>query len=101
MKRDYIIQRPKYMKMEALNHGYLYEILARNAGYGIWNAENKGFVISRFKWSDNYLFEEYHWDSSDVYGTARPIKEIEKSPFEEFDNEGEVLEYLNQFKREE
>lgn len=80
----------KYLKIDELKDGYLYRILARNAKYGIWKAEKKSFIISRVKFGDNYIFEEDHWDADPNYGTAKPLKEIEKYP------EGQdMLEYLN------
>ena len=102
-----------YIKIPDLKDGYLYRIIARNAGYGIWRAETKGFTISRIKFGSNFAFEEYHYDC-EAFATAQPIEEIEKSPFitEEFvddlikidgkkyiqfRNEKAVLEYLNSF----
>lgn len=85
-------KRP-YIKIEDMKHGYLYRIHARNARYGIWNEEHKSFIISRVKFVDNYLFEEYHWDTGAPYGTARPLEELEKAPTTD------VLEYLNKFER--
>jgi hypothetical protein len=98
-----------YIKMEDLKDGCLYKIIARNASYGIWKAETKGFVISRIKFGSNYVFEEYHYDC-ESFATAQPIEEIEKSPFNTKDlrhesderrfwfiNEENVLKYLNKF----
>lgn len=68
-----------YIKLEDLKDGYLYKILARNAGYGIYC--DGGFYISRWKFGRNYIFVEIHWDLSDSFGTVKPLKEIEISPF--------------------
>jgi len=105
----------KYLKMDQLRAGYLYEIDARNASHGIWLPQKESFVISRIKFSDNFLFEENHWDCKS-FATAKPIKEIEKSPFDAdsislveieggkygiymgYKYEEEILEYLNKFK---
>ena len=97
-----------YVKMEDLKGGYLYKIIARNAEYGIWIPERKSFAISRFKFGDNYVFEEYHYDTGPPYGTVKPLEEIEKSPFRPedmhlvftdkyayYNNEDSILEYLN------
>jgi hypothetical protein len=86
-----------YLKMNELKHGYLYKIKARNAEYGIWDKNEFGFVISRFKFDLNYVFEEYHWDASEDFGTAKPLEEIEKSPFTKFDEHDSILVYLNEF----
>ena len=77
--------------IEELKDGYVYKILARNASYGIWNEERKTFVISRFKFGMNYMFEEYHWDASETYGTAQPIEEVGKAPFSHTDINMELL----------
>ena len=89
-----------YLKVEELKDGYLYRILARNAMYGIWLEDKGAFLISRFKFGDNYLFEEVHYDLSEHFGTARPLMEIEKIPFTKEmikTIKYEVLEYLNEF----
>jgi len=86
-----------YLKMDELKNGYLYKIIARNASFGIWKEDIKGFIISRVKFGSNYLFEEHHYDH-DKWPTAQPVEEIEKSPFDTSDiNEKEALDYLNQF----
>jgi len=89
-----------YLKIHELKHGYLYKIYARNASYGIWDEKDKSFTISRVKFSWNYLFEEIHWDANTDFGTVKPIKEIEKSPFTTLKEDG-ILEYLNGFEKRE
>ena len=103
-----------YLKMSEMKEGYTYHIHARNARIGIWFGKHKSFAISRHKFGSNYIFEEYHWETGAPYGTAKPIEEIEKSPFtpnkdlvrklvknkdgEEYmsiSREEEVLDYLN------
>jgi hypothetical protein len=74
-----------YIKIPDLKPGYLYRIHARNASYGIWFGDTGttnafGFAISRIKFGDNFIFTEYHWDMPS-FATARPLEEIEKSPF--------------------
>ena len=69
-----------YIKIEDLENGHLYKIMARNASYGIWIKERQVFLISRHKFGLNYLFEEYHWDCPE-FGTAQPLKEISQVPF--------------------
>ena len=82
-----------YLKLDELKHGYLYDIKARNASHGIWNEKTGGFIIARTKWNDTYLFEEVHWDVDKNFGTAKPTKELEKSPFTTLEEDG-ILEYL-------
>ena len=109
------------IKFGDLKQGFLYKIAARNASYGIWVERRGAFLISRTKFDDNYLFEEWFRDKDEInqFGTAIPIKEIEKSPFEPEDmeivtkqNESgvyysgyrkgvEILDYLNSKSKEE
>jgi len=96
----------KYLKPEELKVGYLYEIDARNADFGIWMGSDYGeFLISRYKCGDNFLFEEIHVDLSDSYGTVKPLKEIAKTPFDmakfkfSHNEDDEVLEFLNGWKK--
>jgi hypothetical protein len=87
------------IKMEDCKDGWLYFIEARNAQIGVYSKEELGFIISRTKFSSNFLFTEYHYDIGTVkpemeqFGTATPLKEIELVP--EMDDE-EKLKYLNQ-----
>ena len=71
----------EYLKVEQCKDGYLYRISARNARHGIFREKHGDFLILRNKFYNDYLFEEIHWDLSKHFGTVRPIKEIEKSPF--------------------
>ena len=105
-----------YIKIEDLKGGYLYRISARNAEYGIWLPQRNTFAISRIKFGSNYIFEEEHWDNGPPYGTVKPSKEIEKSPFDHeiinikyekdekgktiyfgYPNSEDMIEYLNKF----
>ena len=97
-----------YLKINELKDGYVYKIQARNASYGVWIESKKGFVISRWKFTRNYLFVEYHWDFDDIIGTVKPIEILEKFPFEfkkyslehnswEDRTNKEVLTYLDNF----
>lgn len=49
---------------------------------GIWLKDNNSFLISRFKFDMNFLFEEIHWDICNHFGTVKPTKEIEICPIE-------------------
>lgn len=91
-----------YIKPDNLKDAYLYRIIARNAVYGIWIAKNGAFLISRVKFGSVYLFEEIHYDLDEQFGTAQPIQEIGKSPFDSerlqsidrIKGDREVLQYL-------
>jgi hypothetical protein len=90
-----------YLKISDLKDGHSYKIYARNAYVGIWISTEKSFLISRYKVGPNpYLFHEYHWDTGEPFGTAKPIKLIEKCPFvikEDYNRkeEEELLKYLD------
>lgn len=94
-----------FLKIGQLKNGYLYRIHARNAKYGIWQAEEGGFIIARTKFGRIYLFTEYHHDFSDTFGTVKPLEEIEKPPFDmvgvndtdDTPKNNMVLEYLKKF----
>lgn len=87
-----------YIKMDDLENGYLYRIIARNARLGIWYEDHRSFLISRFKFGSNFLFEEFHWDCP-AFATARPLEKLEKSPFDLSEGcsgiEPEIIKYLN------
>jgi hypothetical protein len=82
-----------YIPISECKNDYLYFIQARNSSIGICTKNGKEFTISRFKFSDNFLFEEDHFDTGEPYGTVKPIKELEQCP--EFNNAEEKLKYLN------
>lgn len=85
----------KYIKVENCMDGWLYEIHARNAEIGIYFEKFKGFVICRIKWASTYEFMEFHYDTGAPYGTVKPIKPIEKSPFTAPGEDG-ILKYLKE-----
>ena len=92
-----------YLKINELEENCLYDINARHASVGIWLPDRKSFLISRWKFGRNYLFEEIHWDASTNYGTVKPFKKIEKCPIPiirtripvEFRVYHALLDYLN------
>lgn len=83
----------KYFSISSCKNGYVYKILARNGCIGVFNSQDSSFTLSRFKFSFNYLFEEYHWDTGEPYGTVKPIEEIEECPKDM--NDKDKLSYLN------
>jgi hypothetical protein len=102
-----------YLPMGEMKDGYLYKVNCRNASFGIWRASENSFVIRRMKFYAIYKFEEYHYDTGPPFGTAKPLKELELSPFEDKDykhvvveqdgkeyltlpKEEEILNYLNE-----
>lgn len=90
---------PNMIEIENCKDGWLYFIEARNAQLGIYNLCKLGFIISRTKFSSNYLFTEYHYNIGKIkpemgcFGTATPLKEI--GPVPEMSDK-DKLEYLNE-----
>lgn len=90
----------KCIPVKEMKQGYLYQIHARNASYGIWDGAQGGFWIRRTKFNDTFAFVEIHWDLSKDFGTARPQMELEQSPFTASDfmephKEVEILSWLS------
>jgi hypothetical protein len=69
-----------------------YYIHARNAKVGIFNSYDKGFIISRHKFKENFLFTEFHFDTGAPYGTVKPLREL--GPVPEM-TDAETLVWLN------
>ena len=91
------------LKIIAMKDGYLYKLDARNGSVGIWRADEESFIISRHKFGDNFLDEEYHWDLGAPYGTAKPLQVLEESPFatvQLHQHHKSLLSYLNQKTKE-
>lgn len=70
-----------YLKVDELKPYYTYKIRARNGRVGIWRPEGGDFVLRRTKFNDVFTFGEIHWDLDKHFGTAKPLEELEKSPF--------------------
>jgi len=91
----------KYIKIMDLKDGWLYEIEGRTASLGIWSATNRTFLVSRYKFGDNFIFPEDHFDAFTMgkdtpNGTVLPLRAIEKAPIDiNFYDEAELLAYLN------
>ncbi len=91
-----------YIKIANLKDNHSYKIYARNAYVGVWNKNNKGFLISRYKAGSNpYLFYESHWDIGEPGGTVKPLALIEKCPFTIQENhiDRNNIEFLNYLNR--
>jgi hypothetical protein len=90
-----------YLRIEDLKDNHSYKIYARNAYVGIYVESEKAFIISRYKVGPNpRIHHEYHWDTSEQFGTAKPLELIEKCPLEikNYYNdyeENEMLKYLD------
>lgn len=106
-----------YLPIEALQHGYVYQIEGLYANYGVWDKSKNAFVVSRWKFKRNSLYLDYHCDFEvksgleemfgaenkiKVFGSATPIEMIEKFPFSLKPREAysdkeakEILSYLD------
>jgi hypothetical protein len=92
-----------YIKIKDLQACFVYYIVANNSRLGIWLPKYSGFVISRIKFDNNYLFLEYHCDAAH-FPTVKPFSVLEESPFSEErlyfkengnSNDAGILAYLN------
>lgn len=84
-----------YLKIEECRGGYLYLISSRNLVLGVYNEQTKGFSGIRTKFGNRYVFEEYHWDFDDTFGTVKPIKELEMCDYFTLCDENLLFEWLD------
>ncbi len=86
-----------YISLDKCRDSFLYLIYARNANLGIFKKQNNSFVISRFKFKQNFLFEEYHWDTGEPFGTVKPVELLGpvSMSFLPTMDEKEMLDFLN------
>jgi len=84
--------RKNPIPMDQCKDGFLYVVDARNSKLGIYKEKNNAFTISRYKFGSNFLFDEFHWDTGEPYGTVHPLKEIGVVPVM---SDEEKLAYLN------
>jgi len=54
----------------------LYRIQSRNLRLGVFKAASGGFLGLRTKFGSTYVFEEFHWDNGEPYGTVLPQEEL-------------------------
>ena len=69
-----------WIPMTECVHGTLYRVAARNFTIGVYTVEQQGFVGVREKFSKRFPFVEYHWDTGEPHGTAKPIEIIDICP---------------------
>lgn len=95
-----------YIQLEDCVDNNLYIIDARNASIGIFRKETGGFLISRTKFTSNYIFEEYHWDIYKInpelehYGTVKPLKCLGEQRVSYNSPDNELLIFLNDYYKE-
>lgn len=62
-----------YLPMDQLEPRRVYWLHSRNLVVGAWQPETQGFIGVRHKFSNTYLFTEYHYDTGAPVGTACPL----------------------------
>lgn len=76
-----------YIKFDDCKEGFVYKIYARNFQYAIFY-KNKFYGV-RYKFSDVFIDGEIHWDKDEMYGTVKPLIELNVIP----DNIYRALKY--------
>jgi hypothetical protein len=85
-------QRDKRIKLEDLQHGKLYKLLARNIKIGVWHAEHQEFFGIRTKFGSRFIDGERHWDAPE-FATACPLEIIGEIPSDISWKYGEAYSY--------
>lgn len=85
---------PYWIKLYNCQHGFLYHIAARNFCLGVFNESTKSFFGIRYKFGNQYIDDEYHWDTGEPYGTAKPLQLLGKSPFPDISDPDQLFEWL-------
>ena len=78
--------------LEKCKDGFLYFLFARRSNCGIFNLARKSFTIRRTKLGHDYLFDEFHYETGEPFGTAVPLEELERAPI--LDDEARKLQWL-------
>ncbi len=87
---QFLASRTLWLPMDVLHENGLYVIGARNAYLGIWKPVRECFAIARQRYDVKMenrrmvwhhhswdLSEEYHWDTEEPFGTAKPFALVE------------------------
>lgn len=94
--------RETWIPLEECIDGHLYHIDARNGIFGVFvkgegkkhEAGNDAFKLSRHKFGSNFIDQEFHWDTGEPFGTAKPIEDLGIAPT--FENDEEMKKFLNE-----
>lgn len=68
-----------YIPLTQCIKGTIYKIWSRNLRIGVYDGKG-GFIGIREKFGYEYLFTEYHFDTSIPYGTVKPKEVIKELP---------------------
>jgi hypothetical protein len=74
--QDKALSAKFYIDLDKCEDKCIYFINARNGLVGVFRKETKGFILSRHKFDSNFLFEEYHYDTGEPFGTVKPIEKL-------------------------
>lgn len=70
------MKQTAYLRMEQCRDGYCYLLDSRNLNLGVYAEKHKAFFGIRHKFGNEFIDNEFHWDTGAPYGTACPIEEI-------------------------
>jgi len=79
-------EHPDRIPIKDCIEGHIYSLLSRNLKLGVYRGNEgtkrfgPGFIGIRTKFGSRYLFEEYHWDCGEPYGTANPLRDLGPLP---------------------
>jgi hypothetical protein len=85
-----------YLSLEKCKHSGLYRIYARNFSLGVYNLKEQGFIGIRRKFTMVFLDLEYHWDTGEPYGTAKPYEFLEFCPLFVGEKNDKLMEWLKE-----
>jgi len=86
-------QQIEYIPLGECADGRVYRIRARNGRIGVFNKVDSSFTLSRHKFGENFLFDEFHWDTGEPFGTVKPLEDLGEALVPGTDQE--YLDYLN------
>ncbi len=73
----WLMDSTRYLPPDKLCDRFVYLIHAWNSYIGIWVVGRKGFMILREKFGRLFLDVEYHWDTGNPFGTAKPFIQLD------------------------
>lgn len=94
----YRLRKEVWIPLSDCKHNFLYNITARNATFGIFNETENCFWIARTKFGSTFLDMEYHWDTGEPHGTAKPNVKLFSTNFEFDINNSKMLDFLKTYK---
>lgn len=89
----------EYIPLEKCKEGHLYRIEARNGRFGVFRKEESAFTIARKKFNDIFLFDEYHWDTGEPFGTVKPKRDLGRLVGEPLKDNDALLDHLKGLER--